>query len=93
MIESGRWREMLGSVPVAPPRTAGEVLAALDELAGVASQWLELLDGYRDATSRFGGPAARVSFDLACRRSEQSFFELEIARRHAGAAIRGDLAY
>ena len=93
MVDDRQWWDVLRRVATSRPRTDRELLATLDQLVVVASRWSELLDTYRDATVRYGGPGTAVSFELACRRSEQSFLELEIARQHARAVAGGDRKY
>ena len=73
----------------ARPANGQELVAVLAEVATLAGRWSDVLDGLREATHRFGGTAAAVSFDVACRRAEQAFVELEIAVRDARGAVRG----
>lgn len=70
------------------PADGVELVEVLTEVASLAGQWSDVLDGLREATRRFGGPAAGASFDVACRRAEQAFVELEIALRDARGVTR-----
>ena len=86
MTNNKPWVPTAQPSTVAQPRNSKELIAVLDELAGLASKWAEVLDGLRDATRRYGGPGASASFDVACRRSEQAFVELQVALRDARAS-------
>lgn len=83
MVDEGRWWEAVEPVTTAKPGSTDELVAVLDELAAFSSRWSDLLEEFRQATHRFGGLSAGLSYDLACRRAEQAFIELEIARRNA----------
>lgn len=88
MADIEPWWEAAEPLTAVKPGSATELVAVLDRLARLASQWSDMLDGLREATRQYGGPGAAVSFDVACRRSEQAFIELEIALRDARASSR-----
>lgn len=90
MVEEGRWWEAVEPVTTADPGTTDELVAVLDELAAISSRWSDLLEEFRQATHKFGGLSAGLSYDLACRRAEQAFIELEIARRNARTGADND---
>ena len=90
MTDGARWWEAVEKVTAANPGSTDELVTLLDELATVASRWSDLLDEFRQATHKFGGLSAGLSYDLACRRAEQAFIELEIARRNARTGGGGD---
>lgn len=85
MTDELRWAETVGPMRAPVPGSTGEFVAVLENLTGLAGRWSEVLDGLRGCARRFGGPAAGISFDVACRRAEQAFLELEIALRDARA--------
>ena len=90
MVDGGPWWEAVEPMTTANPRGKDEHVAILDQLASVAARWSDLLEDFRQATHEFGGVSAGLSYDLACRRSEQAFIELEVARRSARTAADND---
>jgi hypothetical protein len=90
MVDGARWWETVEPLTTANPGSTDELVAVLDELATFASRWSDLLEEFRQAAHKFGGLSAALSFDLACRRSEQAFIELEIARRNARTGADND---
>jgi len=90
MVDGGPWWAAVEPVTTASPGSTDELVAVLDELATFASRWSDLLEEFRQAAHKFGGVSAGLSYDLACRRSEQAFIELEIARRNARAGADND---
>ena len=92
MVDGAPWWEAVEPVATARPDSAAELVSVLDQLARIACDWSELLENFRHATHRFGGPGAAASYDMACRRFEQAFIELEIARHNARAAGYGEPA-
>lgn len=89
MADELRWAEEVEPTRAPVPGSTGEFVTVLTNLTGLAGRWSEVLDGLRGSARRYGGSAAGVSFEVACRRAEQTFLELEIALRDARAS-RGD---
>ena len=79
----------LRRLAAARPGTPEELAEVLAELAGLAGDWTQVLEGLREVTRRLAGPGAAVSLDVACRRAEQSLLELEIALGDVRATVRG----
>jgi hypothetical protein len=90
MVDGGRWWEAIDPVTNASPGSTDELVTVLEQLATIASRWSDLLEEFRDVTHKYGSLSAALSYDLACRRSEQAFIELEIARRNARAGADND---
>lgn len=64
-----------------PRRPVGpeEVEALLAGARSVAGRWADVLDEIREATHGLVGPRAAAALELAFRRAEESYVELEIA--------------
>ena len=87
MTDIRPWLAAVESLGPVEPANSGELVEVLGQVAALAGQWSDILDGLRNATRRFGGPAAAASLEVACRRSEQAFVELEIALRDARGGL------
>ncbi|WP_309235720.1 hypothetical protein [Streptomyces sp. TRM64462] len=63
------------------PRPSGpeDVAALLAGARSVAGRWADVLDEIREGAHGFVGPRAAAALELAFRRAEESYVELEIA--------------
>jgi hypothetical protein len=86
MADELRWAKAVEPMRAPNPNNLGEFVAVLERLTGLAGQWSEVLEGLRGSARQYGGPAAGISFEVACRRVEQAFLELEIALRDTRSA-------
>ncbi len=69
----------------APPANRAEAVRYLAGLKSAAARWAEILDDAREAAAPFNGPRAEAALQLAFRRAEESYVELEVALQDCGA--------
>jgi hypothetical protein len=74
----------VGRLPGALPTSTGELTEHLGRLRSVAARWADVLLEVSQAGRALGGPRTVAALEVAFRRAEESFVELEIA--HSAAA-------
>lgn len=75
--------ELLG-IPTLDPRDPAELTALLARLRSAAARWSDVLGDVCEATRTLAEPGSAAALEIAFRRAEQSYVELEIAH---GAAL------
>ncbi|SDJ46682.1 hypothetical protein [Streptomyces indicus] len=70
-----------------PPADRAEAVRYLAGLKRVAARWAEILDEAQEAAAPFTGPRAEAALQLAFRRAEESYVELEVALQDCGAEL------
>ncbi|MFJ4191883.1 hypothetical protein [Kitasatospora sp. NPDC089509] len=70
------------------PTTPGELADHLARLKGVAAQWSEVLLEVSEICRTLGGAHTATAAEIAYRRAEESFVELEIAHSSATGSFR-----
>ncbi|WP_035839370.1 hypothetical protein [Kitasatospora azatica] len=74
--------ELLAEVnrlPVETPTSSREFADQLGRLRSVAARWADVLLEMSEVSRTLGGPRTAAAVEIAFRRAEQSFVELEIA--------------
>ncbi|MFI1829407.1 hypothetical protein ACH41E_23615 [Streptomyces sp. NPDC020412] len=71
----------LRGLPDAPAVSAQEVHALLTAVKSAAGRWADVLYGVQESARGFVGPRAEAALEVAFRRAEESYVELEIALR------------
>ncbi|MEU2155259.1 hypothetical protein ABZ532_09570 [Streptomyces sp. NPDC019396] len=61
------------------PTGPGEVAALLAGARSAAGRWADVLDEIRESAQGLVGPRAEAALEVAFRRAEESYVELEIA--------------
>ncbi|UNM12691.1 hypothetical protein J4032_15225 [Streptomyces formicae] len=72
-------RELGGLQAVRPDTGAGNIEAVLARARSAAARWADVLDEIRESTQGLVGPRAAAALEVAFRRAEESYVELEIA--------------
>ncbi|GAB2593727.1 hypothetical protein GCM10027168_28040 [Streptomyces capparidis] len=68
-------------LPAAPPRDPEELAELLNRLKAAAARWADLLYEVHRSARHLAGPRAAAATEIAFRRAEESYTELEIAHR------------
>ncbi|MGW2564594.1 hypothetical protein ACWCXB_36470 [Streptomyces sp. NPDC001514] len=71
-------RELRG-LQVMPPGNPDDVEALLARARSAAGRWADVLDEIRESAQGLVGPRAEAALEVAFRRAEESYVELEIA--------------
>ncbi|MFE5300724.1 hypothetical protein [Streptomyces sp. NPDC056632] len=87
MSEAEELVRELGKLPSAPPGDTHELAELLVTLKGAAGRWAEFLYDVRASAHALAGPRALAALELAFRKAEESYVELEIA--HGDVKARG----
>lgn len=79
MSETEELVQELGKLPSVPPSDTHELAELLVTLKGAAGRWAEFLYDVRASAHALAGPRALAALELAFRKAEESYVELEIA--------------
>lgn len=80
----------LREIPADAPKTAHELAEVVGRARSVAGRWADVLDELGLWAAAHAGPRAAAALEIAFRKAEESFVELEIAHRDlAEPADRG----
>ncbi|MFF9112032.1 MULTISPECIES: hypothetical protein [unclassified Streptomyces] len=71
----------LRALPCTSPRTARELAATVARARSAAGRWADVLYDLRLWAAAYAGPRAAAALEIAFRKAEESFVELEIAHR------------
>ncbi|GGO89077.1 hypothetical protein [Wenjunlia tyrosinilytica] len=71
--------EELRRIPADSPRDSQELAVLLNRIKSIAGRWADVLYEVRESAYRVTEPGAAVALEMAFRRAEQSYVELEIA--------------
>lgn len=71
--------EELRSLPATRPSSAGDIEALLATAKSAAGRWADVLYEIRESAQGLVGPRAEAALEVAFRRAEESYVELEIA--------------
>ncbi|MDQ1006838.1 hypothetical protein HW130_00530 [Streptomyces sp. PKU-EA00015] len=69
----------LNGLPSAPPSGPADLEALLAAARSAAGRWADVLEGIREASRGLAGPRTEAALEVAFRRAEESYVELEIA--------------
>ncbi|MFC8278372.1 hypothetical protein ACFUJR_38870 [Streptomyces sp. NPDC057271] len=69
----------LSDVPRERPSSERELSELLGRIKTVAGLWADVLDDLLQSAEALAGPGARAALEIAFRRAEESYVELEIA--------------
>jgi hypothetical protein len=69
----------LRSLPATRPTGPGELHALLTAAKSAAGRWADVLYEIRESAQGLAGPRAEAALEVAFRRAEESYVELEIA--------------
>ncbi|MGW7366426.1 hypothetical protein ACWGI8_24075 [Streptomyces sp. NPDC054841] len=86
--------EELSGLQAIRPAGPGDIEALLAKAKSAAGRWADVLDEIQESTQGLVGPRAEAALEVAFRRAEESYVELEIAladctRRRAGHRVPG----
>jgi hypothetical protein len=76
-------------LPTAAPTNPRELADHLVRLKSVAARWADVLLEVSEVTRDLGGPRTAAALEIAFRRAEQSYVELEIAHSDAVGGVAG----
>ncbi|MFJ3901317.1 hypothetical protein [Streptomyces sp. NPDC090025] len=82
--------ERLRALPPHVPGDARELTAVLAELKAAAGRWADVLYELRATARAHAGPRAAAALEIAFRKAEESYVELEIAHGDLRDLTRGD---
>jgi hypothetical protein len=71
----------LRDVPHTRPADVHDLQELLATVRSAAGRWADVLDEIRQSAQGIAGPRAEAALDVAFRRAEESYVELEIALR------------
>ncbi|GGT13204.1 hypothetical protein [Streptomyces purpureus] len=69
----------LSALPGLAPRAPAELEPVLARVRSAAGHWADVLDELRESAQGLAGPGTAAALELAFRRAEESYVELEIA--------------
>lgn len=78
----------LRGVPRTRPADAHDLQALLATVRSAAGRWADVLDEVRQSARGIAGPRAEAALEVAFRRAEESYVELEIALRDCARDTR-----
>jgi hypothetical protein len=78
----------LRRIPSSPPGTESEFAELLVRVKGVAGRWADVLDQVRESAGGLAGARAAAALEIAFRKAEESYVELEIAHRDCSEHTR-----
>ncbi|MEU2062810.1 hypothetical protein [Streptomyces sp. NPDC013455] len=81
--------ERLRGLPPHPPGDARELAELLAAVTSAAGRWAEVLYDLRNSARTLAGPRAFAALELAFRKAEESYVELELAHGDLRARTRG----
>ncbi|MGW0995604.1 hypothetical protein [Streptomyces sp. NPDC002520] len=81
MSEIEELLEELGKLPSSAPKTVRELAEILVRIKSAAGHWADVLYEVRQWSSHHAGPRASAALEIAFRKAEESYVELEIAHR------------
>jgi hypothetical protein len=79
----------LRGIPGARPVSAGEFGELLVRVKRAAGRWADVLDEVRESARTFAGSGTAAAVEVAFRKAEESYVELEIAHRDCAEASGG----
>ncbi|MEU3844554.1 hypothetical protein AB0E88_31555 [Streptomyces sp. NPDC028635] len=71
----------LRGLPSGSPRTAHELTETVGRIKSAAGRWSDVLDDVRRWSAAHAGPRAAAALEIAFRKAEECFVELEIAHQ------------
>ena len=74
----------LRSLPVTSASGPGDIEALLATVKSAAGRWADVLYEIRQSAQGLVGPRAEAALEVAFRRAEESYVELEIALKDCG---------
>ncbi|MGX1885063.1 hypothetical protein [Streptomyces sp. NPDC055287] len=80
--------EELRRLPPARPSDARDLEALLTGIKSAAGRWADVLYEVREAAQRIAGPRTAAALEIAFRRAEESYVELEFALDDCGGSGR-----
>ncbi|MGW7055687.1 hypothetical protein [Streptomyces sp. NPDC054887] len=88
MSELDALLEELRGLPPTRPSDARDLEALLTGVKSAAGRWADVLDEVREAARDLAGPRTAAALEIAFRRAEESYVELEFALDDCGAGAR-----
>lgn len=86
MSEIDALLEELRSLPPTRPSDARDLKALLTRVKSAAGRWADVLDEVRESAQSIAGPRTAAALEVAFRRAEESYVELEFALNDCGGS-------
>ncbi|OEJ23943.1 hypothetical protein AS594_05090 [Streptomyces agglomeratus] len=80
--------EELRGLPPTPPSDARDLEALLTRVRSAAGRWADVLYEVREVAQSIAGPRTAAALEVAFRRAEESYVELEFALDDCGRSSR-----
>ncbi|MEV8309256.1 hypothetical protein AB0P36_18375 [Streptomyces flavidovirens] len=88
MSELDALLEELRGLPPTRPSDARDLEALLTRVKSAAGRWADVLYEVRESAQSIAGPRTAAALEIAFRRAEESYVELELALNDCGGSRR-----